>query len=252
VRISVAGSLLVEDGSAVLRERDLPGNQGRLVLAMLAVEHRHAVGRDRIADELWPDGLPRSWETALRAVISKVRAAAGRAGIGEPLIESSFGCYRLRLGRGTLDVDEAAEALHRAETRLAAADALGAAADAIVACLVCDRPFLDGFHNDWTLRQRERLRELHVAARQVLAEAHAELGDHALSARHAGLALALDPYREPLHQRLIAAHALAGDRLGAARAFDRYRTLLRDELGLEPSRDTVAVLARALGGERRA
>src|SRR5262245_24045570 len=97
VRICVAGSLTVEDGEAVLGERDLPGNQGRLVLAMLAVEHRPPLSRDQLADELWPEGLPRSWETALRAVVSKVRAAGARAGV-RPMIESAFGCYQLHLG----------------------------------------------------------------------------------------------------------------------------------------------------------
>src|SRR5262249_4617917 len=113
VRICVAGSLTVEDGEAVLRERDLPGNQGRPVLAMLAVEHRHPLSRDQLADELWREGLPRSWETALRAVVSKVRAAFERAGL-RPMIESAFGCYQLHVGNGTLDLELAADALHRA------------------------------------------------------------------------------------------------------------------------------------------
>src|SRR5258708_10865199 len=39
----------------------------RLALAMLVVERQHPVSRDQLAGELWPDGLPRSWETALRS-----------------------------------------------------------------------------------------------------------------------------------------------------------------------------------------
>jgi DNA-binding SARP family transcriptional activator len=245
VRICVVGGLTVEDGDAVLREGDLPGNQGRLVLAMLAVEHRHPLGRDQLADELWPEGLPRSWETALRAVVSKVRAAAARAGL-RPLIESAFGCYQLQLGDGTLDLDLAADALHRAEAQLAHGESGGAAADAILACIVCRRPFLQGLYNPWTLERRDRLRDLHVAARQVLAEAHAAVGDYALSARHAQRAIDVDPYREELHRLLIVSRARAGDRLGAARVFERYRALMRDELGVEPTRETVAAFDEAL------
>ncbi len=246
VRISATGRLIVEDGCAVLSDRDLPGNQGRLVLAMLAVEHRRALSRDAIADELWPDGLPRSWETALRAVISKIRAAATRAGLDRELIGSAFGCYQLRLDGGTLDVDTAADALHDAETQMARGEARAAAASAIVTCIICARPLLPGLYNPWTLRQRDRLRDLQVAAREILGEAHATVGDYALSARHAEQALDLDPYREALHQRLIRSRALAGDRLGAARVFDRYRALMRDELGVEPSTETVAVFTAAL------
>jgi DNA-binding SARP family transcriptional activator len=245
VRISVTGSLTVEDGDAVLRERDLPGNQGRLALSMLAVEHRHPVSRDRLADELWPDGLPPSWETALRAVISKVRAAAARAGV-RPLIENAFGCYQLHLGDGTVDVELAAAALHEAEAQLARGEPRPAAVNALLTCIVCRRPFLPGLYNPWTLEQRDRLRDLHVAARQLLAQAHTASGDYAGSARHAQRAVELDPYREELHQLLIVSRARAGDRLGAARVFDRYRELMRDELGVEPTRETVAIFDEAL------
>jgi DNA-binding SARP family transcriptional activator len=207
---------------------------------------RRALSRDELADELWPEDLPRSWETALRAVISKIRAAATRAGLDRELIGSAFGCYQLHLDGGTVDVDTAADALHDAEAQLARREARAAAASALVTCIICRRPFLPGLYNRWTLRQRDRLRALHVAAREILGEAHATVGDYALSARHAEQAIDLDPYREALHQRLIRSRALAGDRIGAARVFDRYRALMRDELGIEPSRETTAVFDAAL------
>jgi DNA-binding SARP family transcriptional activator len=241
----VVGSLTVDDGDAVLRERELPGNQGRLALAMLAVEHRHPVSRDQLADELWPEALPPSWETALRAVISKVRAAAARAGV-RPIIDNAFGCYQLHLGTGTLDLELAADALHRAEAQVARSESRPAAVNALLACIVCRRPFLRGLYNPWTLAQRDRVRDLHVAARQLLAQAFAATGDYAGSVRHAQHAVDLDPYREELHQLLIVSRARAGDRLGAARVFNRYRELMRDELGVEPTRETVAIFDEAL------
>jgi SARP family transcriptional regulator, regulator of embCAB operon len=240
VRAYVVGRVTVEAGGNVMHERDLPGNQGRLVLAMLAVEHRQPLSRDRIADELWPDGLPRSWETALRAIVSKVRSSLARAGIPD-VIGNAFGCYQFRLGEGTIDVEAARAALHTAETQLAHGDAPGAAANALVTTLICRRPFLSGLHSPWTLEQRDRLRDLQVDARQCLAEAHACVGNFDVSARNAERALDLDPYREVLYQRLIRSRALAGDRIGAASVFARYRNLMRDELGIEPSPATVAV-----------
>ena len=85
MRIYVLGQLTVEAGEAVAHERDLPGNQARVALAMLAVEHKRALARDQIADELWPERLPASWQTALRAVISKVRSSLSTAGIDRTL-----------------------------------------------------------------------------------------------------------------------------------------------------------------------
>lgn len=56
-------------------------------------------------------------------MLSKLRTAASGAGFGPRLIEGAFGCYQLRLGHGTVDVDNAADALHGAETQLAHGDA---------------------------------------------------------------------------------------------------------------------------------
>jgi SARP family transcriptional regulator, regulator of embCAB operon len=247
VRIYVVGSLTVEVGEALVRERDLPGSQGRTVLAMLAVEHRRPLGREELADELWPERLPPSWETALRAVVSKVRTSLGAAGLEPDLIGNAFGCYQLRRPRDSwLDLEAAAGALHAAETELARGDAAAAATSATVTCLICSRPFLPGVYSPWVLGTRERVAGLHLRARECLAEAFAELGEFSRSAHAAETALRIDPYREPLYQRLIRSRALAGDRVGAARVFARYRDLLARELGLEPTAETVAVYREAV------
>jgi DNA-binding SARP family transcriptional activator len=250
MRIYVTGQLAIEAGGCVLRERDLPGGQGRIVLAMLAVEHRRPLTREELADELWPERLPRSWETALRAVVSKVRASFASAGIGtsDP-IGNAFGCYRLRLPPAArLDLDEAVDALHAAETELRLGDAAAAGVNATVTSLICRRPFLPGVYGSWTLAQRERIRGLRLRAEECLADAWAENGEFARSARAAEQALALDPYREVLYRRLIHAHALAGDRAAAAHAYRRCREVLARELGIRPAPATEALFRAAVTG----
>jgi DNA-binding SARP family transcriptional activator len=250
VRIYVTGPVVVEVGETVVRERDLPGAQGRTVLAMLAVEHRRPVSRDELADELWPDRPPPSWESALRAIVSKVRTALAPAGLrAEELIGNAFGCYQLRLPRdGWLDLDAAAGALHEAETALARGDAAAAAVHANVASLVFRRPFLPGSYGAWTLARRERVAALRVRAEECLAEAWAATGDFTRSVRAAEKALALDPYREGLYRRLIRSHALAGDRAAAAHAYRRCSELLRRELGVEPTPATVELFRETVTG----
>ena len=248
MRIYVLGQLTLEDGDAVAHEGDLPGNQARVALAMLAVEHKHALSRDQIADELWPEGLPASWETALRAVISKVRSSLGASGIRQDVIRNAFGCYRLCLDGCWLDLDAAADALHNAQADLARDNPVAAIAGATVTCMICSRPFLPGQYGPWTLGQRDRINDLHLHGRQCLAEARALIGDFERSAHAAELALSLDPYRETVYHRLIRSRALAGDRMGAASVFNRYRRLLRTELGIDPSPETIAVFEEAIAG----
>src|SRR5262245_55678370 len=81
VRVRLLGRVGIEHGDAWLDGAALPGRQGRLVLAYLALHH-HAVARDDLADLVWPDALTASWERDLSAVVSKVRAALDSVGLG--------------------------------------------------------------------------------------------------------------------------------------------------------------------------
>jgi DNA-binding SARP family transcriptional activator len=251
MRVYATGPLMVYGEGGLLHERSLPGAQGRLLLAMLAVEHRRPLSRDELADELWPHGLPRSWETALRALVSKLRAALGRAGTcPDGLIANAFGCYQLQLPRnGWVDVDAAREALHAARSGLVRGDAAAAVTHARVTTLICRRPFLAGHYGAWALAKRDHLHQLDCEAEECLADAFAELGRHRLSARSAAAALAIDPYRERLHQRLIRSHVQAGDHAAAARARARCWELFECELGVQPTAATIGLLHDAAFAE---
>ena len=72
LRIFAVGRVAVEAGD-VLVERHLGSRQARLAFAFLLAERNHAVSRDELAEVLWPAQLPRSWEPAVRGVVSKVR-----------------------------------------------------------------------------------------------------------------------------------------------------------------------------------
>src|SRR5688500_900696 len=98
LRIHVVGEVSVGSERGFVGQGELHGPQGRLVLAMLAGEHRRPVRREELAEELWPDRLTGSWETAVRAIVSKLRAALDVvAASSDGLIGSSSGGYQLRL-----------------------------------------------------------------------------------------------------------------------------------------------------------
>ena len=74
LRIYLTSRALVEESGTVLfDERRLMGRQGRLAFAYLVGEHRRAVSKDELAEELWLGTVPPSWERSLSALISKLR-----------------------------------------------------------------------------------------------------------------------------------------------------------------------------------
>ena len=248
LRIHVVGSVQASAGSRVVGEGGLHGRLGGLGLAMLAFERRRRVGRDELAEELWPDTTPESWDTAVRVLVSKVRTALeGLDGATPVLIEPANGGYQLYLPPdGSVDLEDAAAAIHRAEAQLASGAIDAAGADALVASMIATRPFLPGADGPWATATRDRVAEIRLRALQVLADVWLAKGDPGQAARDAASLLRLDPYRETAHRLLMRAHAAAGDRGAAARAYRACRDLLAAELGVEPARETVE-LARVLG-----
>lgn len=242
VRIYLTSQVRIEHGETLIGERDLPGRQGRVALALLVAERGRPVTRDELAEEFWLDDPPPAWEKGVMAVVSKLRAALRRAGLGDAALGTSFGCYQLRLPADTwIDIEAAADAVHRAETMLAAGDPLAAYPWAYVGYHVGRRPFLAGDDGPWVRRKRIQLREIHLRALDCAAECAAANGELAEAVQAAEDALAVEPFRETAYQRLMRVHAAAGNRAGALRVYERCRAVLAEELGVSPSPETEAV-----------
>src|SRR4051794_35200509 len=130
-RVFLAGRVAVEtDGEVVDRAR-FPGRQGRLLFAYLVAEQGRPVPRDELAEALWGESPPASWDKALTGIVSKLRGLLADQGVdGAAALTGAFGCYRLELPEGSwIDVIAAANAAQEAEKALAAGD-LATAKDA--------------------------------------------------------------------------------------------------------------------------
>lgn len=119
-RVFLAGGLCIETPNGRLLEGAFPGRQTRHCFARLAGARGLPISREELAEELWPGELPVAWETALRAIVSKVRAALVASRIPGATISQVSGSYRLNLPADAwLDITAAADAIHRAEAALA-------------------------------------------------------------------------------------------------------------------------------------
>ena len=241
--------LAVEANGTRVDEQRFPGRQGRILFAYLAAQKGRPVPRDELADLLWGEELPATWEKALRVLMTKLRALLTECGIdGSSALTSAFGCYQLTLPEGAwIDVHAAANALERAETAVAAGDHEYARAQASTAAELARRVFLPGEEGPWVEDQRRDLRDILVRALECLRDAalaNDELGD---AVRFAAEITELEPFRESSYRALMQAHAVAGDPAEALRVYERCRRFLADELGAYPSPETEAVYRELLG-----
>jgi DNA-binding SARP family transcriptional activator len=240
--IYLTAPIRIQGPAGIVGEAGLHGPQGRLVLAMLALEHRRPIGRDEIADELWPDELPSSWDLSVKVLISKVRAVL-REVAPDLRLEGAVGYYQLTVPADTtIDLELAVAQIHAAEGALRRGEIETAAADGLVASMIASRRFLPGFDGPWATASRARLVDTRLRALDLLSQVWLARGEPDQAGRDAEAMLRIDPYREAAYRRLIRAHLALGDRASAARAYAQCAERLLVDLGVEPAQETQKLL----------
>jgi DNA-binding SARP family transcriptional activator/tetratricopeptide (TPR) repeat protein len=237
--IHLAGRLEVSD-TGVLAELDGLGQLGRVALAYLVVERRRAVTHGELAEAMWGDRLPRTWQSALRGVVARLRTLFGRVGlVPDEIIVTTPGSYRLVLPLDAeVDLEVALTALRRAERSLESGDARRAVEQSALTSSLTAQPLLPGAEGSWVDRQLEQWSELRLSAMLVHAASLRQIGETAESIIVAERLVALDPLRESSYLSLMASHAQAGNRALALRSLSRCRAALVEYLGIEPSLQT--------------
>lgn len=107
---------------------------------------------------------------------------------------------------------------------------------------------LEGAYDDWVLRERDRLSELHLTALARLVVWY-ERRDAASALQYAKAILGRDPLREDVHRAVMRAYAGLGRREEALHQYDECVRLLAGELDLTPLPETTALATSIARGE---
>ena len=239
LKVFLTGRVAAEANGRVLDEARFPGRQGRLLFAYLVVARSRPVPVDELAEAIWGESPPATWEKALTVIASKLRGLVAEDGI---TLTNAFGCYRLDLPEGTwVDLFAAASGAQDAEEALAAGELDQARAAAESAESLARRPFLSGEDGTWVEQKRRDLADIRERALSVLADACLRSGAAREAAKWAEELIALSPFREAGYRRLMEAHVVAGNRAEALRVYEQCRQLLAEELGAYPSPETDSI-----------
>jgi pentatricopeptide repeat protein len=196
-----------------------------------------------LVDALWLRTPPAAADTALRALISKLRRLLpqnmldGRTELRLHLPPDAF-----------VDLEHARWAIHRAESALARGDWHRAWGASLGPLFTARRGFLPDEDAEWIRQTRNELDGLHLRALECYAQACLGVGGTELpAAERSALELTrLAPYRESGYRYLMRALARSGNTAEALRAYEQLRTLLRDELGVAPCPETLQLHADLL------
>ena len=137
MRIQICGALAIErDGQRL--DAGLPGRQGRLLFTYLVVNRHRHVPRDELAEAMWREPDPAAADARLNPLLSKLRRVFGADTV------DGRSTIRLRLPTAWIDLEAAAEAIHRAESSIVQQDWARAWGPALTALFVAERDFLPG------------------------------------------------------------------------------------------------------------
>jgi WD40 repeat protein/DNA-binding SARP family transcriptional activator len=212
------------------------GPKQRALLALLLLSSNRVVSRDRLREELFADVGPNSADHALRNQISRLRKVLSATGTDPPRLVARPPGYLLRVEPGELDLDDFERLFVEGREALAAnrPDDAVRALDAAEA-LWSGRALADLELEEFGRVEADRLEELRLAAVELRVDAELALGRH-LELVSQLEALSVEyPYRERFRGQLMLALYRSGRQAEGLDVYRRTRTLLTEQLGIEPS-----------------
>lgn len=219
----------------------------RAVLIVLALRAGHSVATHELAGAVWGDDPPANWPKGIQVYVSRLRKGLGQVsgGRGQDLVVTTGGGYQLVVDPEVVDSFRFERLV--ASGRRALAD--GRPADAQVSLgealsLWRGEALADLADTALGIGERSRLGELRWAAVEEAFEADLALGGHHLVIPRLEASLAEAPLRERLWRQLLLALYRADRQADALRAYQRARTVLVEELGLEPGSELRRLEAR--------
>ncbi|PWK75169.1 transcriptional regulator [Streptomyces sp. CG 926] len=235
VHIRVLGSFAAErDGEAI----PLGGHRQRSVLALLVAARGRVVSVDRMIEELWQGAPPARAVASLQAYVSNLRRLLepGRAPrTPARLLVSAPPGYALRLPEDAVDAWRFERLLGRAREALPAEPDTAAALLREALELWQGPAYAETADEPWAHAELLRLGELRLAARELGIAAGLRGGaDLAAAVTEAALLTREEPLREEAWRLHALALWAAGRQADALAALRRARTVLADEVGLDP------------------
>jgi predicted ATPase/DNA-binding SARP family transcriptional activator len=220
---------------------DVPRAKARALLGLLLVHANRVVARDRLVEELWEGSPPVSAVATLQSYVYQLRQT-----LGTESLRTRGGGYVLEVKDNDLDALRF-ESVVGEVSRVEDASPRWVSLRLGEALAWWRGPALADFAGAaWARTEAERLEELRLGVVEDLIEARLALGEHAVLVPELESLVSEHPLRERMWAALMLALYRCDRQADALRAYQRVRTMLAEELGLEPSPELVDLERRIL------
>jgi DNA-binding SARP family transcriptional activator len=238
LRISLLGVMRVSQGDEPIEDKLHRAVKGLLAYLVL---FRRAHAREVLLDLFWGEYSEERARKCLNTALWRLRKALEPGGVprGTYLITTTAGKIGFnRRSNYVLDVAEfekhTQKALAQPYTALTAVEArtLEDALSLYTGCL------LEGFYDDWVLRERERLYSLELRGLAHLLKYHRHHKAYQNALACGQKILDLDPLREEIHREMMRLHRANRQRTLAIRQYETCCRILDEDLSVGPMEET--------------
>ncbi|MFJ8311810.1 MULTISPECIES: AfsR/SARP family transcriptional regulator [unclassified Streptomyces] len=246
VRFRMLGPVEGELGGTALA---LGPPQQRALLAVLLLREGRPVSMPELLDAIWGERLPPRGVGTLRTYVSRLRTLLepGRpARTPARLLVSADDGYALRVPSAALDTTVFEARLAEAARLRGAGDTAAAHRELAGALALWGGTPLSGLPGPHAERQRDRLTELWLSAREDHFHCALALDRHAATIAPLGAFAAEHPLRERAQALLMLALHRVGRQADAFAVYETTRRTLDTELGVPPGPELTALHTRLL------
>ncbi|WP_298490123.1 BTAD domain-containing putative transcriptional regulator [uncultured Chloroflexus sp.] len=250
--IRALGGFQVLRGDQEVRDRDWRSVKARQLLQLLLIERGRMLPREQIMDMLWPGLDNESASNNLRVTISRlIKALEPDRPEGAPTyyILQQGDTYGFNIESDhSYDVADFVQAVEHGRRELQRNRRTEAREAFQVAVSLYAGQFLpDSLYEDWSVVERERLGLLFTDAALSLGRILFDEGKYHDAIALGWRVLEYDKAQEEAYQLLIRGYGAIGERSTAIRLYQRCVAALRDDLGVDPLPETVALFEQVRG-----
>jgi DNA-binding SARP family transcriptional activator len=242
LRICLFGKFCVRRNEQVLDGFD--ARKVQELFCYLLLHRDHSLPRETLASLLWPDTTTAQSKKNLRQALWQLQSALGSQNeqVNERVLLVEPDWVQLNTAANFwLDVAVFEQAFNLVQKTP------GQELDNSTAQLLQETvqlyqgPLLEGWYQDWCLLERERLQSIYLTMLDKLMSYCEVLHDYEMGLLYGMRIMCYDRARERTHRRMMRLYYLIGDRAEALRQYERCSSALEEELGVSPSKSTIAI-----------
>ena len=242
LRIYLFGKFCVRRNEQVLDGFD--ARKVQELFCYLLLHRDHSLPRETLASLLWPDTTTIQSKKNLRQTLWQLQSALGSQNerFKDRILFVEPDWVQLNSGADIwLDVAVFEQAYNLVQ-KTPGQDLNGSQAQLLQDIVqLYQGPLLECWYQDWCLLERERLQSIYLTILDKLMSYCESHRDYETSLLYGMRIMCYDRARERTHRRMMRLYYFLGDRAEALRQYGRCAAALEEELGVQPSKSTVAL-----------